>query len=327
VWRVELPGLPGLPGSPGGPAIVKQLVDGPEADGRYAREVTALRAAGTVEPPVVPRLLGTDPAERVLILEYLDSRAPGSDWIVGYAEALARLHAAGGSGAAVSELPAWRGPADGDVRAFLSLAEVLGVSVPPGAPAELSELVGRLARAPAQALLHGDPCPDNELYTPAGVRFIDFEYASRGDGLVELAYLRIGFPTCWCVTAPEPELLAAAEQAYRAAWLAATGTDVAGDLVDACAGWLLRGDGLVERALRGTADHWSRLLEQDWTWGTATARQRLLHRLLVVGQLVVESGPGGPGAALAETGRLAGDMAASVLGRWPGLRPLPSRWP
>ena len=26
------------------------------------------------------------------------------------------------------------------------------------------------------------------------------------------------------------------------------------------------------------------------------------------------------------TGRLVGDMAARVLGRWPGLRPLPARW-
>jgi tRNA A-37 threonylcarbamoyl transferase component Bud32 len=318
VWRVELPD---------GPAVFKQLVDGPEAAGRYAREVTALRAAAAVEPPVAPRLLGTDPDDRVLVLEYLDSRKPGSDWIVGFAGALARLHAAGGSGTAVAGLPAWRGPFDGDVRAFLSLARALGVPVPPGAPAELSALIERLARAPAHALLHGDPCPDNELYTPVGVRFIDFEYASRGNGLVELAYLRIGFPTCWCVTAPEPELLNAAERAYRAAWRGATGTDVTGDLVDACAGWLLRADGLVGRALRGTADRWSQLLEQDWTWGTATARQRLLHRLLVVGQLTAESGPEGSAGALAETGRLAGDMAASVIGRWPGLRSLPSRRP
>ncbi|HXP56261.1 MAG TPA: hypothetical protein VN847_14950 [Streptosporangiaceae bacterium] len=84
-----------------------------------------------------------------------------------------------------------------------------------------------------------------------------------------------------------------------------------------------RGDGLVPRAERTGTDHWEPLLATDWTWGTATARQRLRHRLLVIGQLAAGGGPAGP---LAGTGRLAGEMAGRVLGRWPGLRPLPSRW-
>jgi Ser/Thr protein kinase RdoA (MazF antagonist) len=308
VWRVELTG---------GPAVVKQLVAGPGAGDRFAREVTALRLAAAADPPVVPRLLGTDPDELVLVLEYLEDQPPADDWVVGYAEALARLHASG----AADALPAWAGPADGDVRSFLTLAGALGISVPPHAGTELEALVERLARAPGRALLHGDPCPDNARHTRDGVRFIDFEQAARGDGLVELAYLRVGFPTCWCATSPDPALLDAAERAYHTAWRAATGRDVQGDLADACAGWLLRGDGLVERAHRSTADHLSRLLDQDWTWGTATARQRLLHRLLVVSRLAGDSG------GLAQVGRLAGDMAASVLGRWPGLRPLPPRRP
>ena len=154
-------------------------------------------------------------------------------------------------------------------------------------------------------------------------RIDEMEQAARGNGLMELAYLRSGFPTCWCATNPDPGRLRAAEAAYRSAWRAATGGDVEGDLTDACAGWLLRGDGLVERAERADADHWRRLLDQDWTWGTATARQRLLHRLLVVGQLAADGGRAG---RLADTGRLAGEMAGAVLGRWPGLRPLPSRW-
>ena len=124
---------------------------------------------------------------------------------------------------------------------------------------------------PGRALLHGDPCPDNFLSTADGGRFVDFENAAWGDGLVELAYLRIGFPTCWCALAPEPSLVAAAEAEYRANWRSVTGTDLVGDVTDACAGWMLRGDGLVERASRGRADHLGRLLEEDWTWGVATA--------------------------------------------------------
>jgi Ser/Thr protein kinase RdoA (MazF antagonist) len=189
-----------------------------------------------------------------------------------------------------------------------------------GVQGELDGVVARLAGAPGRALLHGDPCPDNARHTAGGVRFVDFEHCGRGDGRVELAYLRTGFPTCWCATAPDPDLLDAAENAYRATWQSATGSEVSGDLADACVGWLVRGDGLVERARRTGADHWGRLLDQDWTWGIATARQRLRHRLLVVGQLAGERGP------LAETGRLAGDMAVRVLSRWPGLRPLPARW-
>lgn len=40
------------------PVVVKQLIDGPEAAERYAREVTALRLASRVDPPAVPTLLG-----------------------------------------------------------------------------------------------------------------------------------------------------------------------------------------------------------------------------------------------------------------------------
>jgi len=218
-------------------------------------------------------------------------------------------------------LPSWLGPSAGDLEAFLTLAEALGVVVPSGAHEELASVIDRLAGMAGDALLHGDPCPNNALHTPDGVRFIDFEHAARGNGLAELAYLRIGFPTCWCATSPDPGWLAAAEAAYHSAWRAATGRDVEGDLTDACIGWLLRGDGLVERAERTGVDHWGRLLEQDWTWGTATARQRLLHRLLVVGQLA--DGAAGP---LTETGQLARQMAGRGLDRWPGLGPLPSRW-
>lgn len=115
----------------------------------------------------------------------------------------------------------------------------------PGVRAELDALVLRLGRAPGNALLHGDPCPGNDLHTTGGVRFIDFEQAAWGSGLMELAYLRIGFPTCWCVTASSEALLHRAEDAYRTAWHAETGAALPVDLTDACAGWLIRGDALV----------------------------------------------------------------------------------
>ncbi|MER7583874.1 aminoglycoside phosphotransferase family protein [Kitasatospora sp. NPDC097691] len=309
VWRAELSGTP---------VVVKQLVDAPEADERYARETAALTLAARVEPPVVPRLLGTDPARRVLVLEYLEHRPPAEDWVVAYAAALARLHAATGP-ADAGALPAWPAPGPDDTDSFLALATALGVPAPPAVRAELDALRARLRAAPGHALLHGDPCPGNDLHTGDGVRFVDFEQASLGSGLAELAYLRIGFPTCWCSTAPPAALLDEAEAAYRATWHAATGTEAGDDLTDACAGWLLRGDALVQRAERGTADHLARAVEQDWTWGTATARQRLVHRLDVVARLTADGG----GGELRALGLLAADVRRAMLTRWPHLRPLP----
>nr|WP_207634348.1 hypothetical protein [Candidatus Frankia alpina] len=55
VWLVELDGSP---------AVVKQVVGGLDAADRYAREVTALRLAARVRPPVVPTLIGADPHAR-----------------------------------------------------------------------------------------------------------------------------------------------------------------------------------------------------------------------------------------------------------------------
>ncbi|MFE3826634.1 phosphotransferase family protein [Streptomyces sp. NPDC059092] len=311
VWRAELAGTP---------VVVKQLVDGPEADERYAREVAALRFASRVDRPVVPVLLGTDPGERMLVLEHLEHQEPREDWMVEYAAALARLHAATGADA-VGGLPAWSGPTQDDVDSFLRLARTLGVTVPTGARTEADALVDRLTRFEGHALLHGDPCPGNDMHTSAGVRFIDFEQAALGNGIVELAYLRIGFPTCWCATAPAPGILDAAESAYRTQWRDATGAEVQGDLTDACAGWLLRGDALVQRAQRGTVDHLGEIPDGDWKWGTATARQRLVHRLRVVSRMTAGGGE------LKDLGGLAAAMRVSMLARWPGLQPLPSQRP
>jgi hypothetical protein len=305
VWSADVAGTP---------VIVKQIVGGSDVAARYAREVTALRLAARTS--VVPDLLGADPDDRVMVLEHLGDDGPADDWVLAYATALARLHAAGSSG-----LPRWTGPDEGDVAAFLGLAGRLGVVVEAGVADELGDLVARLAAMPANALLHGDPCPGNDFFTPAGVRFADLEQASSGNGLVELAYLRIGFPTCWCVTDVAAPLLTRAEEAYASAWRDATGVALAGDLTDVCAGWLIRGDALVERARRGTADHLARLLDEDWSWGTVTARQRLAYRLGVVAGLVDGH------ADLAGLGRLVTALRGRMLDRWPGLRPPPRRRP
>ncbi|MEV0278824.1 aminoglycoside phosphotransferase family protein [Streptomyces sp. NPDC050610] len=323
VWHVELPRTPGTLGASDTSAVsvvVKQLVEGPGADERYAREVAAHRIAARAEIPVAPTLLATDPEERMLVLEHLEHRTPSADWLVGYATALARLHATARPDDAAA-LPRWRGPGQADINSFLELAKTLKAPVPLGVSDELQDLVSRLAQAPGHALLHGDPCPGNDLHTATGVKFIDFEQASLGNGLMELAYPRIGFPTCWCVTSASVPLLERAERAYRAAWRTATGSAPEGDLADACTGWLLRGDALVERAHREGADHLARLPHQDWEWGTATARQRLAHRLGVVSHMTAAH------ASLTRVSTLTAEMRHRMLTRWPALRPVPAERP
>ncbi|HEX5403928.1 MAG TPA: aminoglycoside phosphotransferase family protein [Pseudonocardiaceae bacterium] len=299
------------------PVVVKQVVGGTDAEARFTREVTALRLAGRAEPAVAPALLGVDVDQQVMVLEYLTGEPQSDDWVIGYATALAGLHATTTS-ADADALPRWTPPGARDVVSFLALAMGLDMEVPRPAVAELDNLLHRLAEPTGFALLHGDPCPGNDLHTTTGVRFVDFEQASFGDGLTELAYLRIGFPTCWCSTVPPAPLLAEAENAYRDTWRAATGSTPAGDLADACVGWLLRGDALVQLAERDKGDHLAALRRKDWAWGTATARQRLAHRLGVVAELTAGHD------RLAAVGRFSADLRARMLAGWPELAPLPA---
>ncbi|MGW0551235.1 aminoglycoside phosphotransferase family protein, partial [Streptomyces altiplanensis] len=276
---------------------------------------SAIRSSGV--SPASPALLGADPAARVLVMEHLDDLGPADDWLPAYADSLARLHALTGP-ADAGALPAWPGPTGADADSFLAFARTLGVPLPQGVDGELAGLLGRLDPAPHHALLHGDPCPGNDLRTATGVRFVDFEHASLGNGLVELAYLRIGFPTCWCAMSVTGPPLSEAEDVYRAAWRGLTGADVPGDLADACAGWLITGDALVERARRGSVDHLARVSAEDFRWGPASARERLLHRLTVVAGLARDHD------RLHALGRLSDALAARLLERWHALRPLPA---
>ena len=215
-------------------------------------------------------------------------------------------------------LPAWRGPGPEDVSAFLRLAADLDVPLPPRLPGELSDLCDRLAPAGRYALLHGDPCPDNAIHAGSGIRFIDLESAALGNGCTELAYLWIGFPTCWCAKSVPAVRRDEAAAAYRDTWREITGGDPAGDLADACAGWLIRGDALVERSRRGEPGQFVRLPHEDWRWGVATARQRLLHRLAMVAAMA----SGHP--LLGTLARVSQVMAERIQRGWPGTGPLPA---
>jgi phosphotransferase family enzyme len=310
-WRHRLDSSPRslvwLADIAGSPVVVKQVTGGADADARFGREVTALRLAARAAVPVAPELLGVDGGRRVLVLEHLAGGPLPADWPVRWAAALARLHATT-TAADAGALPRWAPPGPGDAAAFAGFAAALGVPVPAGVADEIDALLRRLAEPSGFALLHGDPCPGNDFYA-TGARFVDLEQASLGAGATELAYLRIGFPTCWCVTAPDADVIADAERAYRDAGGAT------GSLADACAGWLVRGDALVQKAHRDSGDHLAAAVAADWAWGTATARQRLLHRLGVVA---------GFADALPGLATLCTRLHQQMTNRWPALYPLPT---
>ena len=118
---------------------------------------------------------------------------------------------------------------------------------------------------------------------------------------------------------PSAAPLAEVEDVYRTTWRGLTGKDVPGDLADACAAWLIQGDALVERAHRGTADQLARVPAEDFEWGNATARERLVHRLGVVADMTRDHDH------LHALGRLSSALADRLLARWSTLRPLPAQ--
>jgi CubicO group peptidase (beta-lactamase class C family) len=71
--------------------------------------------------------------------------------------------------------------------------------------------------SPLTALTHGDICPDNVFDNSKNDTFhlIDFEYSAIGNALLDLTYLRMSMPTCWCAKTIPETLVNALEANYR----------------------------------------------------------------------------------------------------------------
>jgi hypothetical protein len=90
-----------------------------------------------------------------------------------------------------------------------------GVRVPAGVAAELRAVADAVSPARYPVFSPGDICPDNNLLTAAGIRFLDFESAGIYSAFLDAAYIRMPFSTCWCVFRLPAEIALAAEAAYR----------------------------------------------------------------------------------------------------------------
>ncbi len=124
------------------------------------------------------------------------------------------------------------------------------------------------------AYVHADACPDNVLDTGEALRLIDFETGRFGHALIDAAYGRMMFPSCWCANRLPSEMVQQMENTYRAILIQRC--PIAEDdqifetaLVNVCGFWLLY----------TLTRHFESALEKDSDYGISTIRQRILARL------------------------------------------------
>ena len=189
----------------------------------------------------------------------------------------------------------------------------LGVRIEPGFEQDIDAVSEAMSNpGPFRAYIHGDPCPDNMFFVDGRMRLIDFEFGRFDHALVDAAYARMMFPTCWCANRLPGDVVAQAERVYRAELVA--GCPEAQDdrvfetaLVCACASWLLTTlEWLLEDGLK-----------EDHEWGIATIRQRLLARPEA---FIATAEEFGQLTALRGT---ASRLVQVLRQRWPDVTPLP----
>ena len=199
-------------------------------------------------------------------------------WAV--AASLAQVHAL--TRAAASNNAADRSGADPDLTGLAALCDAVGLMLPKSTTTQIKML---LAAPPALvALTHGDVCLDNVIIVDGRAVLLDWETASIGDALRDLAALILAFPTCKCTPALDRvtrrDLVTRyAEGHQRWATQPLTPEDLRAGVAQAALGWVLDPDALVPQAQRGHGRQLAATLDTDWTWGARTARERLVLRL------------------------------------------------
>lgn len=281
---------------PGG--LIAKRILGADAEDRFAREEASLGLPG------LPRLVARCAEAKLLVMED-----------VGPAGSMVAPLLGDNAGAAEAALLAWAhalGTVHGATRGHQALPCPLHLdlgALPTAIDAALPRpAVAALVSAqpgPFRSWVHHDPCPDNVLLAAGTARLIDFERSGSGFCLMDAAYLRMGFPTCWCAGTVPAAIVARVEAAYRRA-LAPAMPEAADDfrfeagMQAACALWFLRRLGWLLRLA----------MAEDATWGIAPRRSRLLHDAETVAA---------GSTALAQPARA---IASILRGWWPESSPL-----
>lgn len=215
---------------------------GPTAAESFAREAVSyqLFTALSEDERMCPELFAHDAGERVLVIEDLGQSPTLADKLLGrdataaerslltLARSLGRLHATtAGREADFDALlrrigteceqdalaQEWR-------QSLVELPEVfedaLGIKAPQADTTVPEQVEWLLGNSKHRAFSPTDLCPDNNLITGKGARFLDFEGGGVREVLLDAAYLRVPFPSCWCVF----ELPQGMSEAMLAAWRA-----------------------------------------------------------------------------------------------------------
>jgi hypothetical protein len=194
-------------------------------------DLRALEYVNHWSPGLAPAVVAAVASGDMVIMEDVGSGPSLADALLGcdaddavsaldeFVQAVAGLHRAT-SGTADS------GPLAADhLRALFDLAlDTLKrrppVDVPrPGQQAreELYDLFRLLCRpGPASVLSFGDMCPNNNVRATGGMRLIDVEGTGHVHPALDLAYLTMPFPSCWCSFDLPSEIRAAVVARYRA---------------------------------------------------------------------------------------------------------------
>jgi hypothetical protein len=195
----------------------------------------------------------------------------------------------------------------------------VGITPPDGLADDIAEL-GKLADDGYPGFTPGDTCPDNNLLTPSGLRFLDFEGAGFPSVFLTAAYCRMPFSSCWCVFRLEPALAAQVEEAFRAELLPAYPGLSDDDLWHAgmrrgVAAWTVRTMLVVPDAIAGD------MRMNDRGGPSPTLRQLLTYRLEALSRELTSAGEL---VALAETAevllqRVARDWRTPPLPLYPAF--------
>lgn len=252
-----------------------------------------------------PRLLGEDPAHRLLVLDDLGEGPTLADLLLGDDAAVAWEGALGWARTLGSSVAA-TAPQAADAARTLAAAGVepwhatsavrdgvarLSALLDPGSAGPPSRALERdLARierllvpdAATDVVSPGDTCPDNAVLTPQGWRFLDLEGTSVHHVAFDAAYALLPFATCWCVFDPPAGFTGALLAAFtegvgrhlpdvvaEPAWSDAVHRASAAWVL-ATSGWLLAG-ALEDRPTIGPpgrrAPSYRGLLASRWRWG------------------------------------------------------------
>jgi hypothetical protein len=143
---------------------------------------------------------------------------------------------------------------------------------------ELNQVLDAIANPqPFLAYVHGDPCPDNLLFSDGKLRIIDFELGGFGHCLLDAIYPRMMFPSCWCANMIPMDVVEHLESLYREE-LSEICPQIKDDAVFqrglAVAGGLWLINTLVLKLMWGDQPY-----DEDMRWGISSHHPRIIARL------------------------------------------------